>query len=551
MVELWRRRGPNSLPLSVDATAAFVELSLLDMTSDYASRLTYAMAITRLVNGVVDPLQQGARATSVKRLAQTVGLPATLVELRHECTHNALPSLGRMQLAADQALLWLHGHYWLPQKAIHDAGLVSLHSGLQAFCRDTAVRCAQGDPPLRKHVVACAQAVERAVLPSHLGTHLIPTLLDEGYLIPVIEGKTTGHEDAIAAAQATATGAGESDPSLESVRMQWAPLLARLDRLWPAHGFASKFLLGVLQRLHDEAERAPPPTVASASTARLFALQGWALHLVDSDGNASGDGGTATSLLSVAALEQAAWLATRAAQGWGRAFVRRVALHPGWSDAELSTSAKRLMKLHDLAQRVRRGEDATGTGTGAASTEKASTPGPQPTSGARGLHPVADLPSVATRLAPPIAAGSPWRACQLWAPCAIGAAPPQRSLSALKALASAEGGGIADASSEGHVLDDAIATSGEARSTEAEREGGVPPQTSAGGLNLKDDVNPPKLQLLYRRKAEDGLPEAPPAGEAPLALESPIESAPVRKRRAADSKGGQGGVQGHEKKRRK
>ena len=69
-VELWRLRGPQVLPLAVDATATFTELALLDSAGDMSERalsLTYAMAVTRLVNGIVDPLQHGARATSIKR----------------------------------------------------------------------------------------------------------------------------------------------------------------------------------------------------------------------------------------------------------------------------------------------------------------------------------------------------------------------------------------------------------------------------------------------------------------------------------------------------
>ena len=123
-VESWRLRG--GLPLSVDATASIVEIGLLDKQtagheasapSKHACTLMYAMAVTRLVNGITDPLQQGARASSVKHLAQSVGLPPSLVELRHDCTHNRLPSLDRLRVAADQALLWLHEHYWLPQCA--------------------------------------------------------------------------------------------------------------------------------------------------------------------------------------------------------------------------------------------------------------------------------------------------------------------------------------------------------------------------------------------------------------------------------------------------
>ena len=43
------------------------------------------------------------------------GLPQVLVDLRHEATHNELPSLPLLRLAACQALVWLRACYWQPQ----------------------------------------------------------------------------------------------------------------------------------------------------------------------------------------------------------------------------------------------------------------------------------------------------------------------------------------------------------------------------------------------------------------------------------------------------
>ena len=72
-VATWRSRG--RLPLAVEATASLVEAGLAEsaeggVVSEHALQLQLAMVITRFVNGVVDPLQQFARAVSVKRLAQ-------------------------------------------------------------------------------------------------------------------------------------------------------------------------------------------------------------------------------------------------------------------------------------------------------------------------------------------------------------------------------------------------------------------------------------------------------------------------------------------------
>lgn len=44
-----------------------------------------------------------------------------LVDLRHESTHNELPSAASLRLAAAQALVWLQSNYWQRQ-ADHLAG---------------------------------------------------------------------------------------------------------------------------------------------------------------------------------------------------------------------------------------------------------------------------------------------------------------------------------------------------------------------------------------------------------------------------------------------
>lgn len=70
-------------------------------SSTYLSlRMSYSSAIIRLVNGLVDPLQLGAYARSIHSIAQQLGLPAWLVDLRHAATHEDLPSLEVLRGAA-------------------------------------------------------------------------------------------------------------------------------------------------------------------------------------------------------------------------------------------------------------------------------------------------------------------------------------------------------------------------------------------------------------------------------------------------------------------
>ena len=46
-------------------------------------------------------------------IASKIGLEASFVELRHQCTHEALPSLTRLRGAAKKALDWLWENYWV------------------------------------------------------------------------------------------------------------------------------------------------------------------------------------------------------------------------------------------------------------------------------------------------------------------------------------------------------------------------------------------------------------------------------------------------------
>ena len=68
--------------------------------SETELRLSYSIIIVRAVNGLVDPSQQGYFADSVASLAQRIGLPAWFVELRHDATHQQLPSLTMLRTAA-------------------------------------------------------------------------------------------------------------------------------------------------------------------------------------------------------------------------------------------------------------------------------------------------------------------------------------------------------------------------------------------------------------------------------------------------------------------
>lgn len=125
MIALWRVKG--RLPLSIDSTAQLLELKLRDgidtgnrivYHSENELKLLYAAVVVRSVNGLVDPSQQGIYATSVLTLAEKMGLPGWIVELRHDATHNQMPSLSVLRTAANTLTNWYFDFYWQPQMSL-------------------------------------------------------------------------------------------------------------------------------------------------------------------------------------------------------------------------------------------------------------------------------------------------------------------------------------------------------------------------------------------------------------------------------------------------
>ncbi|EAQ90608.1 hypothetical protein CHGG_02543 [Chaetomium globosum CBS 148.51] len=78
----------------------------------YAVRAAYSAAFSRFVTGLLDSHQDKQRKMSMYDVAKSVGLPATFVELRHQATHEQLPSLPRLRAAAASALQWIWEYYW-------------------------------------------------------------------------------------------------------------------------------------------------------------------------------------------------------------------------------------------------------------------------------------------------------------------------------------------------------------------------------------------------------------------------------------------------------
>ncbi|KAK7749421.1 Cytoplasmic glyoxalase II [Diatrype stigma] len=129
-VSMWMQRG--GCPHLVESTALLTAAILSDLreartgpgSSSYAIRAAYSAAFSRFVTGLLDSQQDKQRKLSMYSVAKTIGLPATFVELRHQATHEQLPSLLKLRAAAKKALAWIWHFYWetLPSSSSgHDA----------------------------------------------------------------------------------------------------------------------------------------------------------------------------------------------------------------------------------------------------------------------------------------------------------------------------------------------------------------------------------------------------------------------------------------------
>ncbi len=180
----WEARG--KAPLGAEITAALHELRMRDQGISSASkqqaaepesllRLQYAMLIIRLVNGISDSSQKGRIAMSVSNLAEDAGqssiqflllscisyyavslnvglhalvqcskalflpscagIPRILVDVRHDASHNELPSLALLRLASSAALSWLSSAYWQRQADHLESCRAHIRSLLQVLAR--------------------------------------------------------------------------------------------------------------------------------------------------------------------------------------------------------------------------------------------------------------------------------------------------------------------------------------------------------------------------------------------------------------------------------
>ncbi|GAV62135.1 Las1 domain-containing protein [Cephalotus follicularis] len=127
-ISTWRSRG--CVPDLVDVTSSIVEIQLMDphfnftgdhtnhvIYSDQMLAMLYCMSILRLVNCVVEKTRKRSKF-SIAQAADAIGIPRSLIDVRHEGSHRNLPALPVVRDSSVKALHWLKCYYWDPQKRL-------------------------------------------------------------------------------------------------------------------------------------------------------------------------------------------------------------------------------------------------------------------------------------------------------------------------------------------------------------------------------------------------------------------------------------------------
>ncbi|OAQ96205.1 hypothetical protein LLEC1_03262 [Akanthomyces lecanii] len=117
-------------------------------SSAYAVRAAYSAAFSRFVTGLLDGHQDKLRKQSMYSIAKVIGLPATFVELRHQATHEQLPSLAKLRPAAHRALDWIWDYYW---KQLDQGGDVA--ESAQDPCKAAVLRYLREEDSQRRQAI--------------------------------------------------------------------------------------------------------------------------------------------------------------------------------------------------------------------------------------------------------------------------------------------------------------------------------------------------------------------------------------------------------------
>ncbi|KAH3767660.1 ribosomal biogenesis protein LAS1 [Pelomyxa schiedti] len=147
------------------------------------------LALVRLVNGLIEPLYGGAQVPIV-RLAAEIGLPYSLVNIRHQVTHQMLPPLHFLVLASHLALEWLYRQYWITQSPVDTRSTIigvleRYRTGIRSLgFFSEATSLSPTDPSVKQKLDILTSLGSMLSAPDILREHLCPSFVEDGFLIP-------------------------------------------------------------------------------------------------------------------------------------------------------------------------------------------------------------------------------------------------------------------------------------------------------------------------------------------------------------------------------
>ena len=250
------------------------------------------MAVVRFVNGMVDPLQtgklaaqyraragiltarEGPYARPIAHIAASLGIPPSLISLRHRATHEDLPPLHTLQQAVRMAIQYIHDYSFLPLVAepSQEASSSRLNGGsrggdqaiklvkrwkkaMKSRLRDKEV---DEETPSGREIRAIKRDIESVDTRG-----VVEALVGEGGLVPLTPSKRPS--------------SSERSPGTAAIQI-WTPLLLHLAESHP--DMLDLLSLRILDQLITTAPRPPGNGDMDGDSIRSYhwVLATWILH---------------------------------------------------------------------------------------------------------------------------------------------------------------------------------------------------------------------------------------------------------------------------------
>ncbi len=158
-------------------------------------------------------------------IAKNIGLPATFVELRHQCTHEELPSLSKLRTAAERSLAWIWDHYWKNlEVSPAPEGVDECRTILREYLQRGASEPVVDTEQLRSYVERF-QNFDSLMVSDVLMELTSMGAMDTGVLLQSVrlsKAILSGHEDQLLEQSEERTASKEDLKSLEDIRAEMA-----------------------------------------------------------------------------------------------------------------------------------------------------------------------------------------------------------------------------------------------------------------------------------------------------------------------------------------